>query len=77
MPLDEPNCNTPFPGGMEFTSRSVTCLSGSYAAPPLRRLWQLERRSPDAGVRACRAEKSGWIIISMKDDWKRMFSFEQ
>ena len=24
-----------------------------------------------------RAKKSGWIVISMKDDWKRIFSFEQ
>jgi hypothetical protein len=23
------------------------------------------------------AKKQGWIIISMKDDWKRIFSFEQ
>jgi hypothetical protein len=24
-----------------------------------------------------RAKKSAWIVISMKDDWKRIFSFEQ
>jgi len=24
-----------------------------------------------------RAKKQGWTIISMKNDWKRIFSFEQ
>jgi len=23
------------------------------------------------------ATKKGWIVISMKDDWKRIFSFDQ
>jgi hypothetical protein len=23
------------------------------------------------------AKKQGWIVISMKDDWKRIFAFEQ
>jgi len=23
------------------------------------------------------AKKSGWIVISMKNDWKRVFAFEQ
>ena len=23
------------------------------------------------------ANKNGWIVISMKNDWKRIFSFEQ
>jgi hypothetical protein len=38
---------------------------------------------PDAHVGtfsdALRAEanKSGWIVISMKDDWKRIFAFEK
>jgi hypothetical protein len=22
------------------------------------------------------AKKSGWVVISMKDDWKRIFAFE-
>ena len=24
-----------------------------------------------------RAKKSGWIVIRMKSDWKRVFAFEQ
>jgi len=23
------------------------------------------------------AKKSGWIVISMKDDWKKIFAFEK
>jgi len=23
------------------------------------------------------AKKRGWVVISMKDDWKRIFAFEQ
>jgi hypothetical protein len=23
------------------------------------------------------AKKNGWIVISMKDDWKRIFSFDK
>jgi hypothetical protein len=23
------------------------------------------------------AKEKGWIVISMKDDWKRIFAFEQ
>jgi hypothetical protein len=25
---------------------------------------------------ATKAKKRGWVVISMKDDWKRIFSFE-
>jgi len=28
-------------------------------------------------MRRGEAEKQGWVVISMKNDWKRVFAFEQ
>lgn len=45
--------------------RTVSQAGGLPGRPPLRRPWQLP------------GEITGWIAISMKNDWKRVFAFEQ
>jgi len=42
----------------------------------LRRVLTINRRAIISGLALLLADTSGWTVISMKSDWKRIFAFD-
>ena len=47
-----------------------------YAYGPAQGLPEHVGRNLQPGRCTTMAKKQGWIVVSMKDDWKRIFAFE-
>ena len=47
--------------------------------PVAEREWAYDRKSPIGTLDKAldEAQKRGWTVVSMKNDWKRIFAFEQ
>ena len=47
------------------------------STPTARRRAARPRSAPSLRRSTTEAEKNGWVVISMKNDWKRIFAFEE
>ena len=59
--------------------RAVTDKASKQYVPPAEREWAYDRKSPIGTLDKAldEAQQRGWTVVSMKNDWKRIYPFEK
>ena len=69
--------NTPRPARASGSQCSCCTTTTSVSTPTGRpRVSPTPRSAPSRRSSTTKRRRSGWIVISMKNDWKRIFAFE-